>query len=420
MRTTIQRLSPIALAALLALYATYPAEAQTSPAVNPDDVASVRGNFSALATWLQAHAVTPSQQVNAKNLGTQIAGLTDDQWALVTNAVTTASDVSTFTTVVTTLMKDSTSAPKGTTMASGAPITTTLTDPPYDICNPATGSPYFGSPIPSNTQGVFDISVTIDTLKAVADDLNFTVCQTTFVVAGEGTNIAGCIATLLLTEVIDGLQISKDGLTFCDSNASQAEVTAAWRNTIDIDQNLTKLSDNTQTLSAALTNQLNVVEADLSSHATAIGQDLALQIASANVDIDNRISNSEADLINKSTAVDTDIKDRLNLLEGDLLTRDTQIDSEISTFQALTVRTQIEQSLAAGQIVGLFELPQANGGYLETVRAIVNDTISKLLAAGQAVNGATKWLGLGDTALSGKQYKAAYANYVTAYGAAVK
>ncbi len=139
-----------------------------------------------------------------------------------------------------------------------------------------------------------------------------------------------------------------------------------------------------------------------------------------NVDIDNRISNSEADLINKSTAVDTDIKDRLNLLEGDLLARDTQIDSEISTFQTLTVRTQIEQSLAAGQIVGLFELPQASGGYLETVRAIVNDTISKLLAAGQAVNGATKWLGLGDTALSAKQYKAAYANYVTAYGTAVK
>jgi hypothetical protein len=393
----------------------------------PDSV-TVQGDLSQLVQWLQAHATTTAQQANLQSLQDQVANLTPDQLAMVATAVATSSDVNTFDNLVNRLLTQDNVVPRTPTIGAApaigpaplGPITATLFPPPYGVCDPSTGSPFGGSQIPSNDQGIFDITETIDALKAVTDILNFTVCQTTFVAAGEGTNIAGCVAVMLLTAITDGMQIDKDGFTFCDNNASQAEVTAAWQNTKDIDSNLAKLSDDTANTFQNVTNQLTALEASISSHATAVDVALTTAIASANTDIDNRLANTESDLINKATAVDTDINNHLNQVDTDVLNRATQIDNEISTFQTLEVRSQIEQALAGGLTLGLFELPLASGGYLETVRSIVNDTISKLVAAGQTVNGATKWLGLGDTALAGKQYKAAYANYLTAYNTAVK
>ena len=435
MRTAPRHPLSFAVTILLALCASHPAEARRQkcqstapaasaalPAASPTDIASVQSNLNDLVAWLQANAQTTAQQANLQNLQAQVSNLSSDQLAMVANAIATGSDMDTFSSVVNKLLSSNSGrqVSPGLALASPPPITPTLAPPAYDVCNPATGSPFAHSQIPSDTQTIFNITETIDALKTIADILNFTVCQTTFVVAGEGTNIAGCVVTMVLTAVVDGLQIDKDGLTFCDSNASQAEVTAAWSNTKDIDTNLAKLSQNTQDQFQQVTDQLTALDASLTSHTTAIDSEITNEISSANTDIDNRLANAETDLINKSTAVDTDINNHLNQMEADLQNRATQIDNEISTFQTLAVRTQIEQGLAAGLTIGLFEVPQANGGYLETVRAIVNDTISKLLAAGQAVNGATKWFGLGDTALAQKQYKAAYAYYQTAYTTAVK
>lgn len=396
-----------------------------NPMTAPTDsttTATVRNNLTNLIGWIQAHAQSPGQQANVQSLQLQVSSLTDDQLTMVANAINTTSDLAAFTTVVDSLitrMPIRLYTPPGGIVLSPA-ISATLFPPPYDVCDPSTGSPYFSSQIPSDTQLIFDTTVTIDSLKAAADIVNFNVCQTTFVVAGEGTNVAGCVVTMLLTAVIDGLQLSKDALTFCDSNASQAEVTAAWHNTEDIDSNLVALSNDLNGLLHDASNQLTSITTSLSNKISAVDTQLTNQMASVDTDIANRIVNTEADLINEMTSVDTDINNHLNALNTTLGARATQIDNEVATFQTLEVRMQIEHSLASNVIVGLFELPSASGGYLETVRAIVSDTISKLIAAGQTVNGATKWLGLGDTALSQGQYKSAYANYVTAYTTAVK
>ena len=57
--------------------------------------------------------------------------------------------------------------------------------------------------------------------------------------------------------------------------------------------------------------------------------------------------------------------------------------------QKLSVRLEIEESLSEppNPSVALFSLPASQGGYLETVRDIVTETIVNELAAGQKING---------------------------------
>ena len=103
----------------------------------------------------------------------------------------------------------------------------------------------------------------------------------------------------------------------------------------------------------------------------------------------------------------------------------TKVDSLttiVNNNQALNLRIAIETQLSLYDTpthpVALFEFPAAQGGYLELVRSIVNETITKMQAAGQSIGSAQTYLSLGDTAMAAHQYKLAYARFSSAYRAA--
>jgi hypothetical protein len=86
----------------------------------------------------------------------------------------------------------------------------------------------------------------------------------------------------------------------------------------------------------------------------------------------------------------------------------------------LEFRLMVEDNLGnTASPMGLFELPAAQGGYLESVRAIVNNIISDMAYAGVSVTSAQAALSTGDVYYGQGKYKSAYKEYQTAYGLAV-
>lgn len=88
----------------------------------------------------------------------------------------------------------------------------------------------------------------------------------------------------------------------------------------------------------------------------------------------------------------------------------------------LDLRLAIEADLQGGPPNGLvmFQLPKANGGYLETVEQIVNDDISNVLATGQSIGQAQKFFSDGLTAMSSGRFKDAFKAFQKAYSELAK
>ena len=98
--------------------------------------------------------------------------------------------------------------------------------------------------------------------------------------------------------------------------------------------------------------------------------------------------------------------------------------AEASSVQAkeledLTLRLEIEKALQQGAPYGWLYLPAANGGKLEVVRLVVNETIQSVLASGESANQATTKLSAGDDQLKAGHFKQAFRLYSEAYKAAV-
>jgi hypothetical protein len=97
------------------------------------------------------------------------------------------------------------------------------------------------------------------------------------------------------------------------------------------------------------------------------------------------------------------------------LTQDikTTIDDQAD----LDLRLKIEENLAeAGTPIALFELPASSGGYIQTVRDIVADVITKMQALNQPMSTmAVKKFGEGNALLAQQKYKSAYHSYAQAY-----
>ncbi|HEX4826322.1 MAG TPA: hypothetical protein VFV19_18625 [Candidatus Polarisedimenticolaceae bacterium] len=85
----------------------------------------------------------------------------------------------------------------------------------------------------------------------------------------------------------------------------------------------------------------------------------------------------------------------------------------------LTVRLEIEKALQQGTPYGSLYLPAANGGRLETVRAIVDETIGNVVRSGESANQATEKLAAGDDQVKLGHFKQAFRLYSDAYKAAV-
>lgn len=136
-----------------------------------------------------------------------------------------------------------------------------------------------------------------------------------------------------------------------------------------------------------------------------------------------------------STTVN-DIKIRVTEVQADLQLLQTNVavlkntevtilgkaDAEIvklTAFQTRQLRMDIEENLTRNGpgtgAMGMFELPHANGGYLEDVRTIVSETISKETAVGNGNAKAAGDLLVANNAFTAHQWKTAYLYYTRAY-----
>jgi hypothetical protein len=288
--------------------------------------------------------------------------------------------------------------------------------------------------------------ITLEVLQAVQivadENLNLFVS-----ILGEANNLPDVIVAIVVDLIVFAIQTTSDELQFCDPYTEAAEIYASWQNSIVIDTDIANLQLDAGNQFTLLENQLTTINDDIDNHIssiagntnnqyiqinnglTAITTNFSNQVTGVDLDIDNHISSLSVALGNTITSVDADVKNtttslsttinnQLIKLDTDVLNQAGLTDTAITAFQTLDVSLDIQRALAAGLSVGLFELPSSQGGYIQTLRAIVANAISSMTAAGQNVGTAAKSLAQGDAALAANQYKTAYQDYVVAYQAA--
>jgi hypothetical protein len=124
------------------------------------------------------------------------------------------------------------------------------------------------------------------------------------------------------------------------------------------------------------------------------------------------ISNSFTNVLNAIANVQTSV----NTANTNILT----LTANVAANNSLNIRLHIEADLASpgNHPVALFELPAAQGGYLELDRSIVADVIQKTGASGQSTGNAQAFLASGDELRAAGKFKEAYAAYGKACQAA--
>jgi len=372
--------------------------------VSGSDVQTFATSVQNLISFLQTTAANdPNTQALVNNLQTAISNLTATQLAQVASNYNVAAFSNAVNTLVTT-----------------QPATRNMppTDPPANLFNPnfliCQLAQNVGVPVPSDpgTIKALDLSIFIAEEAATEADR---LCNA---VVAPGTTVPQCAIATVLDLIEEGLERARDILTFCDPVVRTAEIEAAWQNTITTDVDLANHDTNITNRLTTLANQLTQVDSDVINHTTGTNTNLGASLSAVDLDLNNRISGVDTDLNNHITGIDTDLNTHLVGVDADVLNRATQIDNEIGSFQSLDLRLKIENALAAGLVIGLLEVPTAEGGYLDLVRSIVVDTINKVLASGGTVGTASKSLTAGDTAKASGQFKTAYSDYMSAYQAA--
>jgi hypothetical protein len=109
-----------------------------------------------------------------------------------------------------------------------------------------------------------------------------------------------------------------------------------------------------------------------------------------------------------------------NQNKGEIITNDNNNKNEL---RDLILRSQIEADLSqpdGSSPIALYELPAAQGGYLELVKTIVTQTIARIQAAGGTTGTAIAFLNTANAYKTAGNFKAAYDNYRKAYRAAAK
>ena len=404
-----------------------------------DDVNTFQTNLTSLVNYLaQSTTGNPNQQALVNDLQTQINGMDSTEMTGLANYT----DVNAFNNAVTTL---TTTAPQPKTLPPSDPPAN-LVPPPYGYCQET--APGVLPSIPSDTPTDRALLITLEVLQAVQivadENLNLFIS-----ILGEDNNLPDVIVAIVIDLIVFAIQTTSDELQFCDPYTEAAEIFAGWQNSIVIDTDIANLALDAGNQFTLLENQLTTINNDIDTHIssiagntnnqyiqinneiTALSNNLSTQATSVDLDIDNHIAtvsialangiaSVDADVKNSTTATTTSISNQLTKLDTDVLNQAAATNAGITAFQTLDVSLEIQRALEGGLSVGLFELPSTQGGYIQTLRTIVANAISGLIAAGQNVGTAAKSLAQGDTALAASQYKTAYKDYLTAYQAAVK
>ena len=206
-------------------------------------------------------------------------------------------------------------------------------------------------------------------------------CNQVLVVLGEGGNSSvACIAADVVYFVAVALRAK---LLACDVDYTERTVDASF-------------------------SRLEHLHTDLE---TSIANDNTNKTAIINNDNTNTTTITGNDNTNKTTI--------LAAIAASQVAINANTDAGKNELRNLILRTQIEANLAKDNddAVGLYMTPGANGGYLESVRAIVIDTIAKL--GGTHTVNANKQLAQGDAQQALGNFFKAYSFYRQAYRTAV-
>jgi hypothetical protein len=111
--------------------------------------------------------------------------------------------------------------------------------------------------------------------------------------------------------------------------------------------------------------------------------------------------------------------DSANGLANAINGKEDTIINNIGNLQTLGIRLAIERNLSEysqSASVVLFELPAAQGGYLETTRDIVTGVVNNLVASGQSMgSGVQLYLSQGNTRYAAGDWAGAYNRYALSY-----
>ena len=132
---------------------------------------------------------------------------------------------------------------------------------------------------------------------------------------------------------------------------------------------------------------------------------LSVELAGVQASVENSVRSSKRELTQALSVVAGHVADVSSVHSKQL--------------EDLTVRLEIERALQQGLPYGSLYLPEANGGRLELVRAIVSQTMQNVLDSGESANQASAKLAAGDDQFKERHYKQAFRLYSDAYKAAV-
>ena len=140
---------------------------------------------------------------------------------------------------------------------------------------------------------------------------------------------------------------------------------------------------------------INAINGNFSSLSMTLNNDFS--------SLSNLTSTDDANL---TTLINNKFNDMTNLLK-----------QRTDDAKALALRLAIEQDLQTDPPQGLlmFQVPQANGGYLELVRDTVNSDITNFLATGQSAGHAQQFFSDGLSQMSNGKFKDAYKSFQKAY-----
>ncbi|MEJ7860712.1 MAG: hypothetical protein WKF90_03640 [Pyrinomonadaceae bacterium] len=121
-----------------------------------------------------------------------------------------------------------------------------------------------------------------------------------------------------------------------------------------------------------------------------------------------------------SQILSNDNTNRDTVVKNDNGNKDTIIaNANANKVELIRLKIAVDLSSTDGSVlVGVFMLPAAKGGYLELVRAVVEQAITEL--AGSSASQANSLLAQGDASKNASDYKNAYSSYRKAYKVAVK
>lgn len=220
-----------------------------------------------------------------------------------------------------------------------------------------------------------------------------------------------CAAAVSNQALVDAYPMYNGSVTPASSQASVDTLTQISQG---IEQTLTTIQTNIATLTSSLSSTINVL-----AGAQGIADDLQSAATSLQGTTDDLL-NAVGSATDSQGATCADSATTANGQANIINTCQNTILQSTSTLQDLSLRIEIERTLAAVTApVALFERAGPDG-YLGTVAAIVKSTVNNELAAGMSVGQAQADLANADAAYAAGQWATAYQDYQAAYTQATK